>query len=368
MIIPFIDLKAQYIRIKSEIDQKLQTVLEDGQYVRGSMVTAFEHQFGELHGGRYCIGVGNGTDAIFIALKCLGIGRGDEVITAANGCFPIAEAILNTGAKPVFVDADPETMTLSPSELLKKAGPVTKAIIPVHMYGQMASMDEVMEIAGSLNIPVLEDCSHAHFAEYQGKRSGTFGDLASFSFYPSKPIGAYGDAGCIITDDEKLAERIRKYANHGAIQRDDHDLVGVNSRMDELQAAILRVKLEYGIQWRTERNRASAIYSKLLKNIPDIITPFVRPGDQHAFHLYVIQCRTESERDPLIEYLQNQGIQTHIHYPYTLPCLKMFGGSDPDQYPVSFQLQNNIISLPMYAELEEDQIRFVCEKIRDFFN
>lgn len=368
MKIPFVDLKTQYHSIKEEVLETVGNVMENSAFIGGSFVEKFESDFAEFCGVKYCIGVGNGTDAIFIALKMLGIGSGDEVITAANSFIATSEAVSLTGAKVVFCDVSEDTRNIDHDLIEDKITDKTRAIVPVHLYGQPADMDRIVEIAKKNNLYIVEDCAQAHGARYKGRRVGTFGEVGCFSFYPGKNFGAYGDGGAIVTDNEELGEKIRMYANHGRSKKYDHKFEGVNSRLDGIQAAILNVKLKYLKEWSVKRNNNAKIYNIKLKGIEDVITPRI-PTDrgEHVFHLYVIRTR---ERDELREHLSKNGISTGIHYPIALPNLMAYKYLKyaPDDFPISSKLQNEILSLPMYPELTEKEIDYVVYKIREFYN
>ncbi len=364
MKIPFVDLKTQYLSIKTDIDHAIQSVIEDTAFIRGKYVTAFEKTYAEKYGIRNCISVANGTDAIYICLKALGIGPGDEVITVANSWISTSETIAQAGARVVFVDIEPGYFTIDPSKIEEKITKKTKAIIPVHLYGQPAEMDTISDICRRRNLHLIEDCAQAHFAEYKGKRVGTFGTAGTFSFYPGKNLGAYGDAGAIITDDDDLAVRMKMFANHGALKKHSHEMEGINSRMDGLQAAILSVKLPFIDEWNRKRNANALIYNRLLKDT-DVITPVIRPYSFHIFHVYEIRAK---KRDELKNFLHAEGVEPAIHYPTALPFMKAYSylGHKPEDFPVAHQYQSEILSLPMFPELTTQQIEYVAAKIKEF--
>ena len=299
MSIPFVDLKAQYQSLKSEIDKAIQNVISDCEFIGGKYVKKFESEFANYCKVKYCIGVGNGTDALFISLKALGIGKEDEVITAANSFIATSEAISATGAKVVFVDCHPDYYTIDVSKIEEKITDKTKAIIPVHLYGQPADMYPIIEIANKYNLKVIEDAAQAHGALYKNRKAGSFGDLACFSFYPGKNMGAYGDAGCIVTNNEELSIKCRMLSNHGRVEKYNHEFEGYNSRLDGLQAAILSVKLKYLDEWNEKRRSVAQKYNELLRE-SILITPKELSGIECVYHLYVI--RTE-QRNELQEFL-----------------------------------------------------------------
>ncbi|MBX3008351.1 MAG: DegT/DnrJ/EryC1/StrS family aminotransferase [Melioribacteraceae bacterium] len=365
MKIPFVDLKAQYISIKEEINEAISSVLSESAFIKGRYVHEFEKEFAEKNNVNYCIGVANGTDAIFIVLKMLDIGPGDEVITTAHSWISTSETITQTGAKPVFIDID-KFYTIDVTKIEKKITSRTKAIIPVHLYGQPAEIDSIMELANKYNLYVIEDCAQAHFAEYKGQKVGTFGIAATFSFYPGKNLGAYGDAGAIISNDANFADKCRMYANHGALKKHFHVMEGINSRLDGLQAAILSVKLKYIDEWNQKRFEIALKYNELLEGISNIITPKIKNNVKHIFHVYCIQVK---EGEKLKEYLLNKGIETQIHYPVILPFMQAYSylNHNIDDFPHAFYLQGRLLSLPIYPELSIAEQRFVVEMIKNYF-
>ncbi len=364
--VPFVDLRAQYRQLKVEIDAAIATVLEEAAFVRGKYVEAFEQAYAKAHGVRHCIGVGNGTDALYVALRALGVGPGDEVLVPALTWISTAETVSHLGARPVFVDIEPDYYTLDPCHAEHCVTERTRVIIPVHLYGQPADMEKLLNLARRYSLIVLEDCAQAHFAQYHGQLIGTFGTIAAFSFYPSKNLGAYGDAGAILTNDDALAHFIRIFTNHGSLTKYEHEIEGINSRLDGLQAAILSVKLRYIHQWNRQRAEHAQLYSELLADVEEITLPHIRPGCTHVFHLFVIRT---PRRDELQHYLTSQGIQTQVHYPRALPFVPAYRrfGHHPDEFPVAWQYQHELLSLPLYPELTETQIRYVAEHLKAFF-
>ncbi len=362
MKVPFADLKKQYDSIKSEIDDAVRNVIADAAFVGGKYTKEFEDNFAEYCGTSHCVGVGNGTDAIYITLKALGIKAGDEVITVANSFIATSEAITLTGARVVFVDCDPDSYNIDPTKIKRAITSKTKAIIPVHLYGQPADMVSVMDIARAYGLFVVEDAAQAHGAELDGRRVGTFGNAACFSFYPGKNLGAYGDAGAIVTNDNDLAIKCRMIANHGRAKKYDHDFEGINSRLDGLQAAILNAKLRHLDEWTEKRRQAAALYDDRLKDCL-IRYPRVSAGKKHVYHLYVVRV---PDREKVQTALSESGISTGIHYPIALPNLKAYRylGKSPDDYPVASQYSKEVLSLPMFPELQEDQINYVCGHLK----
>jgi dTDP-4-amino-4,6-dideoxygalactose transaminase len=366
MVVPFVDLKIQYHTIKTEIDRAIADVLENGTFIGGEPVNRFENEFARQYGVKHVIGVASGTDALYIVLKMLGITTGDEVITTAMSWVATAESITRTGATPVFVDVDSKTYTIDPNLIEQKITPKTKAILPVHLYGHVADMSKILDLCRSKNLLLIEDCAQAHFAEDGGLLAGKFGIAAAFSFYPTKNLGAYGDAGCIITNDDLLAEKCRRFANHGALKRNDHKMEGINSRLDTLQAAILSVKLKHALRWTEQRRKIAGMYRALLIKDSRIILPFVRSGCTHAFHLFVIRIK---ERDVLKKYLEAEGIQTAIHYPLALPNLTFYKSfASKSEFSIASQIQSEVLSLPVFPELTDDQVGYVTNSILRFFN
>lgn len=365
MKVPFLDLKIQYDSIREEIAVAMQDVLDHTAFAGGPFVERFEKDFAAFCQCRSAIGVGNGTDALWIALLMLGVGQGDEVITVPNTFIATAEAITFAGAKPVFVDIDETTYTMDPSRLVSAITPRTKAIIPVHLYGQTADMDPIMEIARSRSLAVIEDACQAHGAEYKGRRAGSIGDAGCFSFYPGKNLGAYGEAGAITTNDEKLAEKMRMFRDHGQAKKYYHSMVGWNGRMDGIQGAILSVKLRYLEKWNSARRENAARYRQLLENIPGVVLPVESDYARHVYHIY---CVRVSNRDKMIKILAEKNIFCGIHYPVPLhlqDAYKSLGYAKGD-FPISEKYTEQIVSLPMYAELTEEQINFVSDGVKSF--
>lgn len=364
MKIPFVDLKAQYNTIKPEIDEAIESVINNAAFIKGDFVEQFEKEYANKYGIKHCISCGNGTDALFIAQKMLGIGPGDEVITSASSWISTSESISLTGAKPIFVDIEEDYYTIDPKKIEEKISAKTKAIIPVHLYGQCAEMDTILEIADKYNLFVIEDTAQAHFAEYKGRLAGAMGDVGTFSFYPGKNLGAYGDAGAIITNDDELATRMRMFANHGALKKHFHKMEGINSRMDGMQAAILRIKLKYINQWNKERKNVAKKYSELLKDIEHIETPKERSEAKHVYHVY---CTRSKFRKKICETLNECGISYTQHYPTALPFLEAYQylNHSPEDFPIAYKQQDEILSLPIFPELTNDQIYYVCNSIKD---
>jgi dTDP-4-amino-4,6-dideoxygalactose transaminase len=367
--IPFVDLKAQYHELRGELNAALHDALESMDLVLGPNVAAFEAEFASFCRVEHAIGVGSGTDALYLALRACGVQPGDEVITVSNSFFATAEAIALLGATPVFVDVDPETALLDPTLLTAAITPRTRAIVPVHLYGQMADMQPIMKIAREHGLMVVEDACQAHGASDRGQRAGSVGDAAAFSFYMSKNLGAYGEAGAVTTRSPEIAERVRMLRNHGSARKYEHHQLGINSRLDELQAAMLRVKLRHVKGWNNMRRHHAGRYSALLSDtfdVSEVRPPEMRPGADHIFHLYVVQVPAGS-RDDIQQRLAERGIATGVHYPIPIhrqPALAHTAAARAS-LPVTDALAPTILSLPMYAELDDTQIRQVVGALRD---
>jgi dTDP-4-amino-4,6-dideoxygalactose transaminase len=361
MRIPLVDLHAQYLTIKPEIDAAIARVLADTAFIGGKPVRDFEQAYAADYGVDHCLGCANGTDAIYIALRMLGIGSGDEVITTAASWISTSETISQAGARPVFVDVD-EYFTIDVEQIEARITPRTRAIIPVHLYGQPANMTRIMEIARKHSLRVIEDCAQAHYAEWRGQRVGTFGDAATFSFYPGKNLGAYGDAGAVVTGDADLASRMRMYANHGALKKHEHQVEGINSRLDGIQAAILSAKLPHIHAWTEARRRIAGWYDELFAGVRGVEVPRLREGATHVYHLYVIKV---DRRDDLMKALQEAGIDVAIHYPVALPAMQAYRYLDmkPAETPRAIANSARILSLPIYPELDRDAVQRIVEQV-----
>lgn len=365
-MIPFFDLKSQYRSIQPAIDEALQQCLREASFVRGEAVGLFEKAFATALGSRHVIGTANGTDALFAILKCLGIGAGDEIITPAFTWISSAETISLCQARPVFADIHPTDYTLDPASVARYITPRTRGVIVTHLYGQAAHVRQMKALCEHHNLFLIEDCAQAHMTSEHNQYVGTIGHAAAFSFYPTKNLGAYGDAGCIATNDDMLAERLRRFCNHGALQKDDHLFEGTNSRMDTLQAAVLLIKLPFLNAWNMRRTSHAKLYDSELLHISEVAVPRVRADTVHTFHIYAIRAKN---RDRLKDYLAQRGIQTIVHYPTALPNLDAYQylQHSPDDFPVASALETETLSLPIYPELTEDQILHVCKNIRDFY-
>jgi dTDP-4-amino-4,6-dideoxygalactose transaminase len=364
MKIPFVDLHTQYLGIKPALDAAIAEVIAESAFIRGRHVDAFEQAWANTLGVKHCISCANGTDALYIAMRGLGVKPGDEVITTAHSWISTSETITQAGARVVFCDTDSKTFTIDPTLIESKVTSRTVGIIPVHLYGQAADMDRILSIAEKHNLWVIEDCAQAHLARYHGKLVGTFGNAATFSFYPGKNLGAYGDAGCIVTNDDRLADWMAAYARHGG--KGEHVMEGINSRLDGLQAAILKVKLPHLAAWTEARRRVAAQYDKMLSGIDGLAIPEVAPDRDHVYHLYVIRT---ARRDSLRKHLTDAGISTVLSYPKALPFYPAYAylGHRPEDFPVAYANQSRILSLPIYPEMPEEITAYVSDCIGNFF-
>ena len=364
MKVPFVDLHAQYLTIKPDIDAAIAGVIRDSSYIRGPHVEQFEKNWAQAMGVKHCVSCANGTDAIYIAMRGLGLKPGDEVITTAHSWISTTETITQAGGRVVFCDTDEATFTIDPAQIEAKITSRTVGIIPVHLYGQPANMDAIMAIARKHKLWVIEDCAQAHLARFKGQLIGTFGNAATFSFYPGKNLGAYGDAGCLVTNDDQLADWCATYARHGG--KGEHIMEGINSRLDGLQAAILNVKLPHLQKWTDARRRVAARYDELLRGIGDIVTPGVAADRDHVYHLYVIRT---ARRDALKKHLGDAGIATVLNYPKALPFYPAYAylGHQPADFPVAFANQSRILSLPIYPEITDEMIAHVAGSIKEFY-
>jgi dTDP-4-amino-4,6-dideoxygalactose transaminase len=363
MTIPFVDLKLQYRTLKTQMDAAISAVVERGAFIMGKEHNEFEQSLASYIGVKHCLGVSTGTDALELAVRACGIGSGDEVITVPNTFIATTEAISCAGATFRWVEVDPRTYNMDPAKIEAAITPRTKALLPVHLYGQPAEIGPIMEIARKHRLKVIEDCAQAQGAKYHGRQVGTFGDVACFSFYPSKNLGAYGDGGAVTTNDDEIADHVKLMRNHGAREKYVHEIEGYGRRLDNLQAAILNVKLPHLDEWNAARRRAAALYDRLLADIPGVVAPCVPPGIEPVYHLYVIQV---PNRDHVQAMLKAQGVETGIHYPIPLHQQPAYAhlGFKPADFPISAALGSKILSLPMFAEITEDQIRIVVVELR----
>jgi len=365
MAVPLVDLVQQYHRCKDEIDKAVQDVMEKGQFILGENVEKLEQEVAAFCGVKHGIGVACGSDALHLALVACGIGPGDEVITTPFTFFATAGAIDRAGATPVFADIDPDTFNISPHQIDQKINDRTRAIIPVHLYGHPADMQPIMSTANRYGLRVIEDSAQALGATYRGQQVCSFGDLACISFFPTKNLGAYGDGGMVVTDDDELAERIRILRVHGSRRKYYHQMRGYNSRLDELQAAILRVKFKHLVEWTEARVQTARTYSRMLSDLPGLVTPCVRDDAYHVYHQYTVRS---DRRDELRAHLKKSGIGTGVYYPLSLHLQKVFSslGYAEGDYPESERATREVLSLPMFPELSEEQVVEVVEAIKSF--
>lgn len=365
--IPLVDLHAQYETIKPEIDAAIQRTIDRTAFILGPEAKQFEEHFAEFCEVKHAIGLDSGTAALHLSLIALGVGAGDEVITTTHTFVATAEPVSLQGARPVFVDIDPRTYNMNPAQVEAAITPRTKAIIPVHLYGQPADLDPILDIARRHNIPVIEDAAQAHGATYHGKKVGSLGTLACFSFYPGKNLGAYGDAGALVTNDDALAKKIRMLRDHGRTSKYEHELTGYGYRLDGIQGAILDAKLKHLPAWNEQRRAHADYYTELLANVDDsIVLPYEPPHIKGVYHLYVIRTR---QRDELLQYLKTREIEAGIHYPVPLhlqPVYKNLGYAKGD-FPETERAADEILSLPLYPELTHAQIERVVETMREFY-
>jgi len=367
MKVPIVDLRAQYLRIQPEVDAAIARVVASTQFIGGEECRLFEQEFAAYCGASHAVGVANGTDALTVALRAYGIGPGDEVVTVANTFIATGEAILLNGARPVFVDVDESSFTMDPAKLEPAITPRTKLILPVHLYGHPANMAAIGEVAARHRLPVLEDAAQAHGAEVGGRRAGSVGHAACFSFYPGKNLGAYGDAGMITTSDADFAARVRQIANHGGgTHKYDNVVVGTNSRLDAIQAAVLRVKLRQLERWTGERLERALAYHQLLEGTPGLVLPREQAWGRSAWHLYTLRAE---RRDELLTHLDARGIATALHYPRPIhlqPAMAAAGGR-PGDLPVSERLSREVLQVPLYPELPLDTLEQVAREVRGFY-
>jgi dTDP-4-amino-4,6-dideoxygalactose transaminase len=366
MKVPFLDLKAQYKSIKEEVNPAIQTILDNTAFVLGKPVEEFESAFAKAQDVKHVVGVSSGTDGNHLALSVLNITTGDEIIVPANTFFATAWGATLCRATPVFVDCEPDSYNLDPLKVEAAITPRTKAIVVVHLYGQAAHLEPLMQIAKKHNLFLVEDCAQAHLSEYNGKPVGGYGITSSFSFYPGKNLGAYGEAGAFSTNDDALAMKAKMLRDHGAVQKYNHELYGQNYRMEGIQGAVLGVKLKHLRAWTEKRRAVAKRYNELLDQVGDIVLPKEMPYAKHVYHLFVIQT---TKRDTLQQYLTEKGIGTGLHYPIPLhlqPCFAHLGYKKGDM-PVAERLADRCLSIPMYAELTNEQIEYVCNTIRLFF-
>lgn len=363
MKIPFVDLHAQYVTIKADVDAAIAAVIRESGFVRSHFVEEFEAQWAKVLGIRHCVSCANGTDALYIAMRGLGLKPGDEVITTAHSWIATSETITQAGGRVVFCDTEDDTYTIDPADIAAKITSRTVGIIPVHLCGQPADMDPILELARKYNLWVIEDCAQAHLATYKGRLVGTMGHAATFSFYPGKNLGAMGDAGCLVTNDDRLAQWAALFARHGG--KGDHVMEGINSRLDGIQAAILSAKLPHLASWTVRRQELATTYSAKLGGLPNLACPVIRPDRTHVFHLYMVRSK---QRDALRAKLQEVGITTVLNYPRALPFYPAYAylNHRPADFPRAAAHQQEILSLPLYPEMSAEALSYVTETIQAF--
>jgi len=363
--IPFVDLHAQYRSIQPEIDRAVADVIGQSAFILGPFVEQFERAWAGTLGVKRCVACANGTDALYIAMRALGVRPGDEVVTTAHSWISTSETITQAGGHVVFCDTDDRTFTIDPAHIASRITPRTVGIIPVHLYGQPADMDPILDLAARHHLWVIEDCAQAHLARYKGRSVGTLGQVGTFSFYPGKNLGAYGDAGAVVTGEDRLADFMATFARHGG--KGEHVMEGINSRMDGLQAAVLSAKLPHLARWTERRQFLAARYTEGLRGVGDLVLPVVAPDRTHVFHLYVVRT---GRRDALRAFLAEAGIATVLNYPKALPFYPAYAhrGYRPEDFPVAFAHQSRILSLPLYPEMSEAQQDYVIDRIVRFFS
>lgn len=364
MKVPFVDLQTQFQDIRSEVLPKMEEVMRNSSFILGEDVSRFEDEFAEFCGVDHCVGVGSGCDALMWALKATGIGPGDEVITVANTYIATVLAISAVGATPVLVDCLEDTYEVDPDAVSRVITDRTRAILPVHLYGHPAEMDSLLSIAKEHDLIVIEDAAQAHGAEYRGTRCGSMGLVGCFSFYPGKNLGAYGDGGAIVTNDGTIAEKIRQLRNYGQSRKYHHDVIGWNSRLDTLQAVVLRAKLTHLTEWNNARHHSAELYCRLLKDLP-VVLPIEISDCRHVYHLFVIR---HNRRDELMASLASQGVYCGIHYPIPIHLQSAYAslGYPKGSFPITERISDEILSLPMFPELQPGQVEYVCKCIREF--
>ena len=364
MQVPFLDLKSHHAPMLEEINCAIQQVIECGAFAGGPFVAQFEEDFANYNACAHAIGVGSGTEALWLALLASGVGPGDEVITVPSTFMATAEAITYCGARPVFVDIDERTYTMDPAALKNVLTVRTKAIIPVHLFGQQADMDPILEFARRHGLFVIEDACQAHGAEYKGRRAGTLGDAGCFSFYPGKNLGAFGEAGAVVTNNSEVDEKIRILRDHGQVRKYHHTMVGWNCRMDGIQAAVLSVKLRRLTEANAARRRHAALYDQLLSEVPEVIRPTAAAHCRHVYHIYAVRV---ADRDGVMQRMATRGVNCAIHYPVPIHLQKAYGflGLGPGSYPVTERCAREFLSLPMYPELRPEQVEFVVKTLKE---
>ncbi len=367
MKIKFVDLYNQYKNNKTEIDSSIKKVISSSDFINGKSVRKFENNFKKKLKSKYCVTLNNGTDSLYIAMKSLKLKTGQEVITSAHSWISSSSTITQAGGIPIFCDTDKNTFNINIEDLKKKITKKTAGIIAVHLYGQPCDILEIKKLAKKNKIWLIEDCAQSHFAKYKKKNTGTFGDFGSFSFYPSKNLGAYGDAGCLVTDNKNLFKKAYLYSKHGGFKKNQHLILGINSRMDGIQAAVLNSKLKHIDNFNLKRKKLAFLYTKLLEGVGDLILPSIKKDRDHVFHLFVIKTK---KRNMLKKYLHSKNIQCLIHYPTCLPLLPAYKkfGIKKENIKNALENQKQILSLPIYPEMKSGDVKYVSENIKKFFS
>ena len=362
MKVPFADLRALHAPLRAELTEVFERVVDNNSFILGPEVQNFEKAFASYVGVEHCIAVNNGTTALQLALMALGIKEGDEVITAVNTFIATAEAISAVGARPVFVDVDPRSCNMDPEEVAQAITPRTRAIIPVHLYGQCADMDPLMDLASKHGLPIIEDACQAHGAEYKGHKAGSMGVMGCFSFYPGKNLGALGEGGAVVCSDPSLAQKMQMLRDHGSVRKYEHSFPGYNLRLEGLQGGFLAVKLKHLDKGNDQRQAAAGLYDMLLQD-SEILTPAVMPNSKHVYHLYVVQTE---DRDGLKQRLAERGIETGLHYPVPLHMQEAYRHLSDKTFPVAESLARRILSLPMFPTITREQVEYVCSAVLEF--
>ncbi|ABM70695.1 DegT/DnrJ/EryC1/StrS family aminotransferase [Prochlorococcus marinus] len=363
--IPILDLNLQHLNLQDEIFDAFKKVINKSSFIRGEYVDSFENEFAKLTGRKHCISCANGTDALYIAMHAMNLKNKEEVIVPAHSWISTSETVTQAGGKVVFCDTNVDDFTINTDLIESKITEKTVGIIPVHLYGQPANMSKIKQIAKKYSLWIIEDCAQAHFAEFKNLQVGSFGEASTFSFYPGKNLGALGDAGAIVTDNDEVAYKLKTFARHGGLLKGDHQIEGINSRMDGLQAAFLLIKMKYINKWTDQRIDKANNYFKLLNDIPNLTLPVVNKGNKHVWHLFVIK---HAKRDELSIYLKGKGISTSINYPIALPFLPAYKylNHSKNDFPAAYENQSKILSIPLYPELTLDQQSFISKNIIDF--
>tara|TARA_B100000963_G_scaffold143536_1_gene125051 strand:+ start:10415 stop:11524 length:1110 start_codon:yes stop_codon:yes gene_type:complete len=364
-MIKFLDLHDQYMSIKHEVDEAISNVITNTSFIGGEQLTSFEKEFADFQNSNFCLGVGNGTDALEIALEALNLPANSEIIVPANSFIASSEAVTRTGHKVVFCDVDKDDYTIDTDDVENKITENTSAIIAVHLYGHPCNMDVLQNISKKFNLRIIEDCAQAHGAEYKDKRVGSLGDVGCFSFYPGKNLGAYGDGGAITTNSEDIFLKCKKIANHGRISKYDHEFEGRNSRLDGLQASILRVKLRHLESWTERRISIAKMYKERISQNTNLVLPIERDWARQVYHLFVVRCK---DRDKFMETLRKDGIQTGIHYPIALPSLEAYKNlNQAHTCPSATSIDKNLVSLPIGEHLTDEDVSYVIERVLRYF-